>query len=78
MAHPSAHLLSSPTNHLPISSQSIVVVNEEQSHQAKKFHWAFPNYDLILCASGHVDPPKSGEDPCKTHEIICDLGVSLP
>ena len=36
----------------------------------------FPNYNLLLCVSSHVDPPKSGEDPCRTHEIMDDLGVS--
>ena len=44
----------------------------EQSHKAKKFHWAFTNYDLLLRALDassiylhdfrHVAPPKSGED----------------
>ena len=26
--------------------------------------------------SSHVDPPKSGEDPCKMREIMGDLGLS--
>ena len=54
------------------SSQSLVVVNREQSRKAKKFHRAFTNYDLLLRALDAssiylrdlrcVAPPKSGED----------------
>ena len=54
------------------SSQSLAVVNGEQSRKAKKFHRAFTNYDLLLCALDAsttylhdlrcVAPPKSGED----------------
>ena len=58
------------------------MVNGEQSCQAKKFHWALINYDLLLHAldvssiylsdSRHVAPPKSGEAHI-THGR-CDLG----
>ena len=58
--------------HTHDSSQSLAVVNGEQSRKAKKFHRAFTNYDLLLralaassiylCDLRHVAPPKSGED----------------
>ena len=68
-------------HHTQDSSQSLAVVNGEQSHKAKKFHRAFPNYDLLLCAldaiylcnSKHVAPPKSGEDAHVTRGR-CDFG----
>ena len=65
------------------SSQSLAVMNGEQSRQAKKFCRAFTNYDLLLCAldvsniflsdSRCVAPPKSGEDAHVTCGR-CDLG----
>ena len=65
------------------SSQPLAVMNGEQSHKSKKFHRAFNNYDLLLCAldassiylcdSRHVAPPKSGEDAQVTCGR-CDLG----
>ena len=65
------------------SSQSLAVVNGEQSRKSKKFHRAFPNYDLLLCAlaassiylhnSKCVAPPKSGEDAHITHGR-CEFG----
>ena len=55
----------------------------EQSHKTKKFHRAFTNYDLLLCAldassiylhdSKHVAPSSSGEDAHVTHGR-CDFG----
>ena len=70
-------------HHKQDSSQSLAVVNGEQSHQAKKFHRAFPNYDLLLHALDassiylrdlrHVAPPKSGEDAHVTCGK-CDFG----
>ena len=60
--HLSTHLSSSTTEHQSATSQSLPNVNGEQSCQAKE--------------SIHVDPPKSGEDPCKTCEIMGDLGLS--
>ena len=69
--------------HTQHSSQSLAVVNEEQSRKAKKFCRAFTNYDLFLCAlavssiypsdSRCVAPPKSWEDAHVTHGM-CDLG----
>ena len=66
------------------SSQSLAVVNGEQSHKAKKFCRAFTNYDLLLHAldvsniyttvSRHVAPPKSWEDAHVTCAIMGDLG----
>ena len=65
------------------SSQSLAVMNGEQSHKAKKFHRAFPNYNLLLCALDassiylrdlrRVAPPKSGEDAHITRGN-CDYG----
>ena len=65
------------------SSQSLAVMNGEQSHKAKKFHRAFTNYDLLLCALDassiylcdlrRVAPPKSGEDAHITCGK-CDFG----
>ena len=58
-------------HHIQDLSQSLAVVNGEQSHTAKKFHRAFTNYNLLLCALDAssiyicdfrcVAPPKSGE-----------------
>ena len=65
------------------SSQFLAVVNGAQSHKAKKFHRAFANYDLLLCAldassiyqreSRHVAPLKSREDANVTCDK-CDFG----
>ena len=65
------------------SRQSLEVMNGEQSRKAKKFHRAFPNYDLLLCALDassiylrdlqRVAPPKSGEDAHATC-CKCDFG----
>ena len=65
------------------SSQSLAVVNGEQSRKAKQFHRAITNYDLLLHALDassiylrdfrHVAPPKSGEDAHVTHGK-CDFG----
>ena len=65
------------------SSQSLAVLNGEQSCKAKKFCRAFTNYNLPLHAldvssiylsdSRHVAPPKSGEDAHVTCGR-CDLG----
>ena len=65
------------------SSQSLAVVNGEQSRKAKKFHRAFPSYDLLLRALDpssiylralrHVAPPKSREDAHVTRGK-CDFG----
>ena len=65
------------------SSQSLAVVNGEQSRKSEKFHRAFTNYDQLLRALDassiylhdfrRVAPPKSGEDAhitCGT----CDFG----
>ena len=59
-------------HHTQDSSQSLAVVNGEQSCKAKKFHRAFTSYDLLLRALDassiylhdfqHVAPPKSWED----------------
>ena len=58
-------------------------MNGEQSRKAKKFHRAFTNYDLLLCALDassiylhdfrRVAPPKSGEDAHVTRGK-CDFG----
>ena len=79
MVCPSSHMI----RHTQDSSQSLAVMNGEQSCKAKKFRWAFTNYDLLLHAldvsriylsdSRHVAPPKSGEDAYVTHGR-CDLG----
>ena len=65
------------------STQSLAVMNGEQSHKVKQFHRAFTNYDLPLCALDassiylrdlrHVAPPKSGEDAHITCGK-CDFG----
>ena len=65
------------------SSQSLAVVNGEQSRKVKKFHRAFTNYDLLLHALvassiylhdfRRVAPPKSGEDAHVTRGK-CDFG----
>ena len=70
-------------HHTQDSSQSLAVVNGEQSRKVKKFHRAFTNYDLLLRALDassiylrdlrHVAPPKSGEDAHVTHGK-CDFG----
>ena len=64
------------------SSQSLAVMNGEQSHKVKKFHRAFTYYNLLLHAldvsciylsvSRHVAQPKSGEYAHITHGM-CDL-----
>ena len=69
------------------SSQSLAVVDGEQSRKAKIFHWAFTNYDLLLCALDassiylrdfrRVDPPKSGEDAHVTRGKSDFGGASL-
>ena len=56
------------------SSQSLAVMNGEQSRKSKKFRRVFTNYDLLLCAldassiylseSRCVAPPISGEEFC--------------
>ena len=61
------------------SSQSLAVVNGEQSRKSKKFHRAFTNYELLLRALDassiylrdfrRVAPPKSGEDA----HVTCDM-----
>ena len=70
------HLTACPSSNMiqctQDSSQSLAVMNGEQSHKAKKFHRAFTNYNLLLVAldasciytsvSRCVAPPKSGED----------------
>ena len=70
-------------HHTQDSSQSLAVVNGEQSRKAKKFHRAFTNYNLLLRALDAssiylhdlrcVAPPKSGEDAHVTHGK-CDFG----
>ena len=64
------------TDHPSTTSKLLPFVNGEQSHQAKKFYWAFPTYKLLFSASSYVDQPKSGEDTCGTCEIMGDLGLS--
>ena len=64
-------------------SQSLAVVNGEQSRKAKKFHRAFTNSELLLraldassiflCDFRRVAPPKSGEDAHVTRGK-CDFG----
>ena len=65
------------------SSQSLAVVNGEESRKSKEFRRAFTSYNLLLRAldvssiypsdSRHVGPPKSGEDAHITHGMH-DLG----
>ena len=69
------------------SSQSLAVMNREQSLKVKKFHRAFTNYNLLLCAldvsniypsdSRHVAPPKSGEDAHITYGMHDFSGPTL-
>ena len=76
--HSSTHM----TQCMHDSSQSLAVVNGEQSCKFKKICRAFPNYDLLLHAldvsriymsvSRCVAPPKSGEDAHVTCGM-CDL-----
>ena len=83
MTHPPIHPSSTTIQCTQDSSQSLVVMNGEQSHKAKKFHRASTNYDLLLhalevssiypCDSRCVAPPKSGEDAHITCGL-CDLG----
>ena len=63
------------TQHLHESSPSLAVMNGEQSHKAKKFHRAFTNNDLPLCALDVSSiytsvSTKSGEDA----HITCRMG----
>ena len=72
MTHLTICLSFTMIQHTQDSSQSLAVMNGEQSHKAKKFCRVFTNYDLLLRALGvssiypsesrHVGPPKSGED----------------
>ena len=83
MTSPPIHLSSHMIHHTHDSSQSLAVVNGEQSCKSKTIRRAFTNYDLLLRAldassiylrdSRHVAPPKSGEDAHITHGR-CDLG----
>ena len=50
LTHPTAHLSSNMIQHMQDSSQSLAVMNGEQSRKAKKFCRAFTNYDLLLQA----------------------------
>ena len=82
--HPSTYPSSAMTKHPHNSSQSLAVVNGEQSCKVKKFHRAFTNYSLLLhdpdvssiyaSDSRCVAPPKSGKDTHMTHGIMGDLG----
>ena len=79
------HLSSNMIQLTQDSSQSLAVMNWEQSCKAKTFHRASTNYDLPLCAldessiylsaSRCVAPPKSGEDAHITCGR-CDLGAT--
>ena len=83
MTRPAIHPSTHPIHCTPDSSQSLSVVNGEQSRKIKKFCRVFTNYDLLLHAldvssiylsdSRHVAPPKSGEDAHVTRGR-CDLG----
>ena len=83
MNHPPVCLSSHTIHHTQDSSQSLAVMNGEQSCKAKKFRRAFTHYDLLLRAldvstiylsdSRHVAPPKSVEDAHVTCGR-CDLG----
>ena len=74
---------SHPIHHTQDLSQSLAVVNGEQSCKVKKFHRAFTNYDLLLraldassiylCDLRCVAPPQSGEDAHVTRGK-CDFG----
>ena len=78
-------LSSTMIQHTQESSQSLSVVNGEQSHKAKKFCRAFTSYDLLLLAldvssiypsdSRHVAPPKSGEVDLLYIDLDCDLAT---
>ena len=69
------------------SSQSLAVVNGEQSRKSKKFHRAFTNYELLLRALDassiylrdfrRVAPPKSGEDAHVTRGMFDFGGATL-
>ena len=86
MTRPPVHMSSHMINCTQDSSQSLAVVNGEQSHNATKFCRVFPNYDLLLHAldvpslylsvSRRVAPPKSGEDAHVTCGR-CDLGGAI-
>ena len=83
MTHPTIRPSSHTIHCTQDSSQSLAVMNGEQSCKAKKFCRAFANYDLLLHAldvssiylsdSRCVAPPKSGEDAHIAHGR-CDLG----
>ena len=83
MTHLTTCLSSNTIQHTQDSSQTLAVMNGEQSRRAKKFCRAFTNYNLLLCAldvstiypsvSRHVAQPKSGEDAHITHGM-CDFG----
>ena len=75
MPHPSTCPSSTMTDHPSTPSQCLPVMNQEQSCPVKRFYWAFPSYELLLSASSHVDSSKSGEDPCKTCEIMGDCRI---
>ena len=74
-------------HHTQDSSQSLAVVNGEQSCKAKKFHRAFTYYDLLLQALDassiylrdfiRVAPPKSGEDAHVTRGKCDFSGATL-
>ena len=80
--HLTTHPSSNTIQHMQDSSQSLAVVNGEQSCKAKNFCWAFTSYNLLLhfldvsciypSVSRHVAPPKSGEDVHITCGM-CDL-----
>ena len=85
MTHPPICPSSHTIHCTPDSSQSLAVMNGEQSRKAKKFRRAFTNSDLPLGAlhvssiylsdSRCVAPPNSGEDANITHGR-CDLGAT--
>ena len=81
--HPQSHTI----HRTQASSQSLAVVNGEQSRKAKKFHRAFTNYDLLLraldassiylCDLQCIAPPKSGEDAHVTRAKCDFAGATL-
>ena len=83
MTRPPVRLSSHMIHCTQDSSQSLAVVNGEQSHKSKKFHRASTNYNLLLRAldassiylhdSRCVARPKSGEDAHITRGR-CDFG----